>query len=271
MQRVAWHPIAGMALTALIGFFVGQLEWFFSSAVDEGRWGITHSSPRESAFVEAPSELRAPATNELSNENARNAPTLPDDFERDLHTALAMGSDLRRDQALCHLALSLDPAQFPAAIERVLKAPGQMRWMAIRLFASRWVELDPQAAVAFAASTRDLRRDTLFNVIVSTWAASDPDAALAFAQSLPDRARGAVALTSVLNALMHREPHRALALLQTPEMAAQRTDFVGSLFSDWGSRDPMAAASAALALPKGRRLPSASRRNPRPSAAGGAG
>ena len=122
---------------------------------------------------------------------------------------------MRRQYDLYTLALRIDPADLPRAVESAQKLPQQQRFMALQILASRWSEVDPRAAVTYAARRSDSRDIGLLFTVTSTWAATDAEEAIAFAQALPSGRERTQMMGSLVQSLSAHDPQRALELLKS--------------------------------------------------------
>lgn len=95
----------------------------------------------------------------------------------------------RRLQGLMDLYADLDPALFAAEAEKLSGLPFSDRILAAALLFSRWAEVAPEEAMAYAQS---MGRAGFFvrPTVVSSWAATDPIGAAKYYSENPDEFRG---------------------------------------------------------------------------------
>jgi hypothetical protein len=149
-----------------------------------------------------------------------------------------------RTRLLEEFARGIAPADIGSALKDLRKTPeGSARELAQRLLVSRWVETDPEGALAFASQNRDF--SSIAGDVMQQMASEDFQGALARAQSIQDVSARYEALRGVLNYLTDSDPLGALKL------AATLGDFPGyeplsqTIYRQWSQIDPQAAAAAA--------------------------
>jgi len=186
-----WPCLAGAVLAAwFVGYSMGRTgsasARFEASAASSG---AEQTEARQISSVpsgETPAGSRSnDLTDSLGEAGPRSRTTL-EDFERALRSTSGKYGDTRQAYRLYTLALRLDAADLPGAVERAEKLPHLQRGMAMQVLGSRWAEIDPPAAAAHALSKPDPLRNGLLFSVLNTWGGTDPDAALAWAKALPD-------------------------------------------------------------------------------------
>lgn len=161
-----------------------------------------------------------------------------------------------RLQSLLDYYAALDPAQFEAEAENLDDLPFSERMIASYLLFSRWAEVDPQAALAYANS---MGREGFMvrPTILQSWASSDPRGAARYYEENPrdfmmmggfrGRDRGGNAAGQIAAAWAIQNPQEALEWAQGLE-GRDADAAVGSIFRQLAGEDPAQAAALAAGL-----------------------
>ena len=124
--------------------------------------------------------------------------------------------------------------------------------MVLPIVISRWAELDPQAAVAYAQNlpVGSFRNRALTSAI-SGWAEHDTAAAMAWVDQMPPGQQREQAMQTIVSALADKDPKAALTFLAKPPTESQTSNLYWPIFSRWTMTDPLAAAQQAPQMPAG--------------------
>ena len=179
-----------------------------------------------------------------------------------------------RLRALHALATRIDAAALHGFLDRFQTAPEQIGWNDARfIFLSRWAELDPHAALAWAKNWSDHLehapainyqasfewdshwRDAtpvFFRLVGAAWAAKDADGALMALPTVKKLGDRAEAMLGAFDVLARQNAPDAFARLLKLPPSRMLIDDYARVFSIWAQRNPAAALSAALPLPLSR-------------------
>jgi hypothetical protein len=146
------------------------------------------------------------------------------------------------EESVNHLAAG----DFAEALKRASKLPeGNERELTSRLLVARWVELDPDGALAFAAQNRPFQ--SLASDVFQQLATTDLQGALARAQTIADPGLRYMALRGSLTAMAAQDPAGAAQLAATFGRGAAGQDSLSQvLYRQWATVDPAAAAASAM-------------------------
>lgn len=175
-------------------------------------------------------------------------PTALDEFfRRAVH-----GADDSVGTAYAGAAAHLTADEVVAALEAVGRWPaGPRRAAAESLLLRRWGQLDPTAALAWAASVAEpLRRHELRREAMLGWASVRPADALAHVESSADGSPAAHRLRDVFEGAMHAETTTALQFAQQLDPKRFANEAGAIIWTVFG-RDPAATLAFVEALPDG--------------------
>ena len=153
MKNTATIGIAALLAGAAGGYFAGK----------SGSSGADTSAVAESAMRDTKTTVRPGAS---ASADVKKGP-------RDVHQALGEQGQLARMQGLMDLYAAMNSDQLSEAAGKLEELPMAQRIMASMLLFSRWGEIDPQAALAHAATLGPggfFARPT----ILQSWASTDP-------------------------------------------------------------------------------------------------
>ncbi len=217
-----------------------------------GRWGAAPTRPVSREVVRPQTSLTlasaiAPTTAKLApargmrKEKATNAGNPDPDA---LAGILKDRSTSERLHALTEFVDHLAPGDFAAAMAAARKLPGGAeRDLAQRLLVARWAELDPDAALAFAAKHKESGQIT--GDIFQQLAASNLSSTLTRAQAISDPALHYQALRGALGAMAQTDPAGALRLAAASGELPHNEPLAQMIYRQWSQTDPTAAAAAA--------------------------
>lgn len=167
---------------------------------------------------------------------------------KDLASILKETNSYHRTEELLAYIESLSPEQIPDAVDQLNKKAGHREYLALSLLVSRWVEVDPQGALASLAKTQDRQmRGALIGSIYKALAAQDPAGAMGQCQLLTKDWERNIAIRSVIMQVSQKDPAQALAMSQQVKSAPFFNDSY-FIFLQWGQKDANQATQAALQL-----------------------
>lgn len=172
----------------------------------------------------------------------------------DLPTILQETNSYRLFKDLTTYADSISAADLPDVVEKVqgLPAVNGNQSLAVAVLAGRWVDLDPEAALARAQKTGGTPAgDMLASNVLSDLAEHDPGTALSQAEQLPAGPRHDLAVQNVLAQMARIDPANALATAQQIPQASARTNAIAVIIGQVAQSDPNKALGMAQQLPDG--------------------
>lgn len=175
-------------------------------------------------------------------------PTALDEFFR----RAVQGEDDRVGSAYAGAAAHLTAEEVRVALDAVGQWPaGPRRAAAESLLLRRWGQLDPTAALAWAASVAEpLRRHELRRQAMLGWASVRPAEALAYIESNSDGTPAAHRLRDVFEGAMNAETGTALEFVRQLDPKRFASEAGAIVWSAFG-RDPAATLAVVEALPDG--------------------
>lgn len=148
--------------------------------------------------------------------------------------------------AIYHLA-GLDPRQ---AFEVAASLEGRASDQALQQVVDRWMQSDPEAALAAADTIADpAHKRQVLAAAARQYAERDPQAAVLWASQLPEQTRSLV-YTRMLNQLARSDPQQALEIALNDD-SGQRQRLIGSVIRSTSQQRPELAASFVARLPAG--------------------
>lgn len=165
--------------------------------------------------------------------------------------SLRNGHDVDKAAKIFAYAATLDLDVVKALLNEIGEKPSDPKlnqeFMSLE---SRWGELDPAAALAWAQTIRDSEwKNIAFSTILQGWANRDPAAALAAVVGVKGGDPGMASyLMTVINIFAQKNPQAALAAVRNLP-PGQLSELYPVLFRAWAQQDPLAAAAAAASLP----------------------
>ncbi len=158
----------------------------------------------------------------------------------------------RRLVALNRYCAGLDAVAARRAVESM---PGDSSQKSLELrerLMSRWAELEPVAAAAFALGVKDANnRSTALQHVLKVWVAQDADAAKQFVAGLKDKDVLDGTLFSFTTDLAERDFVDALRFADAVP-ASHKQNVVWAAFRAAGQANPNAAIARAMAMPAGK-------------------
>jgi hypothetical protein len=214
--------------TFAVGTMLG-LFWPDYFPADAGKT-IARAELSESTSASANGLNEEPSSGNVTSKSAA-------DFTERLKTATETCNGLKRSRAVAAIADGLDVRQVREALEAVdrIHIPESD---AIRLqLVSRWAELEPNAAFAYAREKKD---DFALGPIMKVWASSYLASAQAAIAKMPESVARRAAIGGVIEGLSETDPKQAFELAQKSDTFPNVTDKV---FENWVEKDPQEAAS----------------------------
>lgn len=216
-----------------------------------GRWGATPPRPVTQTVVStqssAPNDSRtttgaAQRIEPLGRTEKQTSSSHPNPDA--LAGILTDGNSSERLHALTDFIDHLAPGDFAAAMLVARKLPGGPdRDLATRLLVARWAELDPEAALGFAAKHKEFGQIT--SDIFQQLAGSDLTSALTRAQAITDPGLHYQALRGALGVMALSDPAGALRLAAAAGEVPHTEPLTQAIYRQWSQTDPTAAAAAA--------------------------
>ncbi|MGI8432613.1 MAG: hypothetical protein ACR2MW_10050 [Chthoniobacterales bacterium] len=216
-----------------------------------GRWGAPPARPVTQAIApkqnSAPNESRttmaaARPVVRLSRTEKQSSSVHPN--PKALAGILKDGKSSERLHALTDFIDHLAPGDFAAAMLAARKLPGGPdRDLATRLLVARWAELDPEAALVFAAKHKEFGQIT--SDIFQQLAGTDLASALTRAQGITDPELHYQALRGALGVMARSDPAGALRLAAAAGEVPHSEPLARMIYRQWSQTDPTAAAAAA--------------------------
>jgi hypothetical protein len=164
------------------------------------------------------------------------------DYQAALEAARGLSDGHLQEAALPQIVRGVIEVDLKMAADLADQLPaGDSRRAALGAVASRWAQLDPEAAVGwYCAKVPSGQRDELGKMMWE-WARADPNAALKWAIALPE---GSENQETVLHVFSHAGREDPASIATTIEnLASEKLRFAVSEFaSQWGGRDPEAAS-----------------------------
>ncbi|MEZ5326020.1 MAG: hypothetical protein R3F19_13295 [Verrucomicrobiales bacterium] len=145
-----------------------------------------------------------------------------------------------------------DVSEMPLLISGAEELPWEQRNLAIQFILARWLELDPQGALAYCSSEEAWsKHDLLQNFLFREWAGMDPEAALAGWLTLPVGTLRKWAAEGLLLGLSRHGPDVYLQFLaRLPEDAVQSAVGLDRMFEILTTENRKSALQRALSLPE---------------------
>ncbi|MDQ3566292.1 MAG: hypothetical protein M3436_20185 [Pseudomonadota bacterium] len=241
-----WLLIAGTALGASeIGFFLGQ-GTSERSAVNGTFDRYTLAAPAVGGSL----PNAAGVTPEAAVQESTPTEVRGGEVEARLAAAMDAPSEKRRYRDSMNVIADLSLAEIPAALEYANTRGRQLRKDLVMAIITRWVEIEPQAAMEYSLGIRE-REFGSSPVITAAaeWAAAQPEAAAAWALAHPKGPQRRYVIDGIVTGLAQKDPEAALRFLESNAREAEGSNAYGPIFVKWAERDGAGAAQRALALP----------------------
>jgi hypothetical protein len=211
-----------------------------------GRWETRVGSRVSSAAAIAPASL----PNEFASEEKpaiaaqKIGPPIGHFAAADFARIIKDRKNRQRVSALTDYVNHLSAADFSSASLFTRDLPhGADRDLATGLLVARWAELDPEGALAFAASHKGFEQIT--EQVFQDLAANDLHGALTRAQAMSDPGSRYQALRGALSVMAESEPAGAVQLAESSGNFARSEPLSQMIYRQWSATDPQAAATAA--------------------------
>jgi hypothetical protein len=149
-------------------------------------------------------------------------------------------------RALVPFIASLPLTGTPTAVQQTEESYGPGRESLLEALAGRWVEVDPEAALAYARHDefRDIPGD-IYDAYFSAWSRRDLTGALAALAHLPQGQERATAAYSLATFLASRDPAQAHTLIESVHTTRlQEIDY--PVYWNWARQDLTAATQTLL-------------------------
>ena len=152
-------------------------------------------------------------------------------------------SEMQRQHDFYDAVSGMSAAAVAAAIAETSRMTARDRDSLLPILVSRWAELDPAAAAAYALALPDLiTRGAAARAAMNTWAAHDPDGAMQWISQLPRGKMQEHAIYGLASGLSKTDPDAAHRyMMSLPREAVSDNTFL-VVFNEFVSKDPSAAA-----------------------------
>jgi hypothetical protein len=164
-------------------------------------------------------------------------------FTDRLNRVLATRNGLKRMRAATAIADGLDIPQIREALEAMQRIHIPQRPEIRTSLISRWAELDPNGAFAYA-----LEKNDAVYTVMKVWAEHDLPAARKAMAKISEDSKRKDATAGMIETLSESDPMQAFELVKTTETYSNPVE---TLFENWVEKDPEEAASHAAKLPRG--------------------
>ena len=159
-----------------------------------------------------------------------------------IKTALLHTGRQRIYTDLNKLSDSIDKHNARAILAFVETLRDNEKSMVLPIVISRWAELDPQAAVAYAQNLPvGSFRNWALTSAISGWAEHDTAAAMAWVDQMPPGQQREQAMQTIVSALADKDPKAALTFLENLPPSRRRQNLYWPIFSRWTMTDPLAS------------------------------
>lgn len=221
-----------------------------------GAGGFLAGSSGGGASVDPEPEARHSSKGDRSKSRGGGLAVVRESRSTSLEQIRSQPGQTARTQNLLDFYSNLDPSRFSDEAEKLEDLPFGERMMAGYLLFSRWAEVDPQEAVAFADSMGRMG-GMVMGTILKSWASSDPQAAARYFEENPGEFRmmggfggrggGSGAASQIASEWARQDPDGALSWAQGLE-GRDASSAIGSIFRQVAAEDPAQAAEMALGL-----------------------
>jgi hypothetical protein len=228
-------------LIAVVAFVMGICadRVLFSKRDEPSATSPVSDRARSSATASPTQEMQIASADEMSVKAESNA--VP---KKSLDVILAERDRKQRTADLEAFINNLQLSDYGAALKRIRQMPGSNdRELASRLLVSRWVQMDPTAALQFAASNRGF--EYVADDVFQQEATTNLQGALERAKSLPNADLRYNALRGVLSFMADTNPAGALQLSQALGEFPGNEPLSSVIYRQWAAIDPQTAALAA--------------------------
>jgi hypothetical protein len=227
-----------------------MIVWAFMASALVG-WFCAEGSanrkppPRSAQIEKSLIQSSAPTVDGLRN---NFSPTDDRDFSDRFKKTLAIRSKIKRARAIAAVADDLSAAQIRSAIERVQRTRIAERQAILVVLISRWAELEPEAAFAYAQDYKADDNLVLIGQVTKNWARANPEAAQEAIAKVPEGMLRSAGIAGIIEALSETDPEQAFRLAEKTTTFSNPID---TLFKNWSEKDPQIAGAHALKLPPG--------------------
>ncbi len=232
----------GPALAAGLGVFALGLLCGWSTG--NGR-NLSESHTTTSSTASATTD--EPPAGSAQNEHASKV-----EFFGRLNDAFAIHNKTRRKNCLFDAVEALDPKEFRGVLEQLRSARFAERQEVIAALFSRWGEIDPKAALAYAAELKGAPAHEAAIAILRGWLDHDAAGAESWILQQPDGPVKKGAMASLIQVVAGTNRAHALELAMASPIAFDASELAAdSIFFSWTQTNPKEAATAAAQLPEG--------------------
>lgn len=212
-----------------------------------GHWATAPAAALVARATSLPNESNAEAATSVASSSPTATVAEATKSRRGANSLLRILQDRRSGHGtreLTDYVNQLPAAEFATALLATRKLPrGSDRDLATQLLVARWAETDPDGALAFAASHKQF--DEITGEVFQQLASGDLQSALTRAQALADPTMRYQALRGTLSVMAEQDPSGALQLAGTFDDLPHTEPLTQSIYREWSSTDPLAAATKA--------------------------
>jgi hypothetical protein len=228
-----------IAGAVLIAFAVGAVIGWFCADASPSHQASPLGRRLKSKPNAPPAMANSPVNSSIDSDRK---------FNERLDKALVIRSKFKRERAIAAIADGLDSQQIRDALEEAQRTYIPEREAILMALFSRWGELEPESAMAYARQVKDEFIHRAIVEVAKAWARRDFDAAFAATRNMPIGELRQNATSGVLQVLSETDPVTALELAKQTATVFAISE---TLFKNWVERNPEEAASYAVKLPAG--------------------
>jgi hypothetical protein len=178
----------------------------------------------------------------------RKVPAPENEFANRLQKVLTTRNASKRSGTIGEIADGLSPQQIRGALESMEKIHVPERKDIMLRLLSRWGELEPEPAFAYARALKDPNYLMAIVEVTKSWAGVDLAAARGTIDKMPDSMIQKAAVAGIIEALSETDPRQAFDLAQK---TTTYSNIIRTFFANWAEKNPEEAAAYALKLPPG--------------------
>ncbi|MEO8351813.1 MAG: hypothetical protein ABI680_08775 [Chthoniobacteraceae bacterium] len=192
-------------------------------------------------------DARAPLR-EIELRTAKVAPAHAESFSTRLDELTILANPTKRARAISGIADDLDVAAIREALAALAnQSVRDAEEIRLQLLA-RWSELEPEAALEYAAALPGgFEAPGAITAVIESWAQIDPDGAEAGVNGMHEGFAKKIARTALLPVISEGDPTHAFALYR--QGTPYYSDEISNLFQNWTELQPEEAAAQAAQLP----------------------
>jgi hypothetical protein len=231
-----------------LGFVLGSAVSVFLSPPSKGPMGSSSGAPGNGKVLEG--EVAAGRYRGERPDLAANRAEGIEALDDRLRSLASITSERERTFRIMEWSRQLSPAECEAAFRAAKKLPRRSSLDLLAALGRRWAEVDPAGAAAFGLAARKDDPPTSYSPfldgVIEQWSRANPERAMAWLRAQPAGFQQRGMLNTLAKTVAETDPASALKLLQLVPNP-QASDLVETIFEDWASKDPPAAAAAATA------------------------